>query len=176
MRIISGKLGGRQFAAPHGHRTHPMADKVRGALFNALGDLDGLIVLDAFGGSGALAFEAVSRGADNAVAIDSDRNAQLAIADNIAALGLANQVKLIKASANAWLGTTDDNFDLVLLDPPYDDPQPGLLERLAERVKSEGVLVVSLKPGTNLRLDKAFEELARKNYGDAELAFYRRSS
>src|ERR1700756_1715958 len=103
MRIIAGRLGGRRFASPRGHRTHPMSDKMRGALFNSLGELAGLSVLDAFAGSGALAFEAVSRGAKGAVAIDLDRSAQQAIAANITALGLQDQVKLVRASAGAWL-------------------------------------------------------------------------
>ncbi|MCA9330109.1 RsmD family RNA methyltransferase, partial [Candidatus Saccharibacteria bacterium] len=63
MRIISGKLGSRQFIAPKGFATHPMGDRVRTALFNTLGDIVGLTVLDAFGGSGAISFEAISRGA-----------------------------------------------------------------------------------------------------------------
>src|SRR5438445_6894886 len=109
MRIIAGRLGGRQFASPRGHRTHPMSDKMRGALFNALGDLSGLTVLDAFAGSGALAFEAVSRGAQHVVAIDVDKSAQRTIAKNITALGLADRVKLVRASAGAWLTTTDEH-------------------------------------------------------------------
>ena len=66
MRIIAGSLGGRVFKAPSGHRTHPMSEKIRGAIFNALGDISDLTVLDAFTGSGALCFEAVSRGVANA--------------------------------------------------------------------------------------------------------------
>jgi 16S rRNA (guanine966-N2)-methyltransferase len=54
MRIISGRLGGRQFEAPKGHKTHPMSEKMRGALFNVLGDISGLNVFDAYGGSGAM--------------------------------------------------------------------------------------------------------------------------
>ena len=53
MRVISGWLGGRIFESPHGHRTHPMSDKIRGAVFGVLGDIKGLTVLDAFAGSGA---------------------------------------------------------------------------------------------------------------------------
>lgn len=176
MRIIAGELGGRQFSAPHGHRTHPMADKVRGALFNALGDISGLTVLDAFAGSGALSFEAISRGATQATAIDKDRHAQLAIADNIKALGVADRVKLVKASANAWLGTSDQSFDLILLDPPYDDPQLGLLVRLSGRCKPQGLVVVSLPPNTAVHLGSAFTELQRNHHGDAELVFYRLTS
>src|SRR4051812_43097697 len=99
MRIIAGTMGGRTFSSPHGHRTHPMSDKMRGALFNTLGDIGGLTILDAFAGSGALSFEAVSRGARHATAIDSDRSAQQTITENIRSLSLNKHVKLIKASA-----------------------------------------------------------------------------
>lgn len=150
-----------------------MSDKVRGALFNALGDIDGLTVLDAFAGSGALSFEAVSRGAASTVAIDADRRAQRTIADNVSELGLAGQIKLIKATAEAWLSTTDETFDIVLCDPPYDAWKPSLLERLGERVKPRGLLVLSLPPEANLELSGDYEPLAVKQYGDAELRFYR---
>ena len=132
MRIIAGSLGGRQFVSPRGHRTHPMSDKIRGALFNALGDIGGLSVLDAFAGSGALGYEAISRGARHVTAIDSDPAAQRAIAENITSLKLSRHIKLIRASATAWLSTTDEAFDIVLCDPPYDDVQVALLAQLAQ--------------------------------------------
>jgi 16S rRNA (guanine966-N2)-methyltransferase len=176
MRIIAGRLGGRNFASPHGHRTHPMSDKARGALFNALGDIEGLSVLDAFAGSGALSYEAISRGAAQALAIDSDQNAQKAIADNIVSLGLKRQVKLTKASAGAWLSTTDEEFDIVICDPPYDDLQLNLLERLAGRAKPNGLAVLSLPPTAEFTLPDSYKLLTSKNYGDAQLVFYRRIS
>jgi 16S rRNA (guanine966-N2)-methyltransferase len=176
MRIIAGSLGGRQFASSRGHRTHPMSDKVRGALFNVLGNLGGLTVLDAFAGSGALAFEAVSRGAARAVTIDSDRSAQRAIANNVASLDLAGKVKLVRASAGAWLSTTDELFDVVLCDPPYEDLQLSLIARLARRAKPGGLVVLSLPPTAEPEIGAAFKHLVTKNYGDARLSFYRRSS
>lgn len=175
MRVIAGRLGGRAFAAPRGHRTHPMSEKGRGALFNALGDVSGLTVLDAFAGSGALGFEALSRGASHVTAIEHDRNAQITIADNVRSLNIED-IKLIKANAAGWLSTARDTFDLVLLDPPYDDLQPALLAKLADRAVRGGTVVMSLPPGTDAELpaDK-FKQLARKNYGDAELVFYRKT-
>ena len=71
MRVIAGRLGGRLFDSPHTRRTHPMSDKARGALFNMLGDIEGMHVLDPFAGTGALSFEAISRGAASALAIAS---------------------------------------------------------------------------------------------------------
>ena len=173
MRIIAGKLGGRLFDSPGTQRTHPMSDKMRGALFNILGELDGQTVLDAFAGTGALSFEAISRGATSAVAIEQDKTAQKTIASNIAVLGLRRQVKLISASANAWLQTSSgQQFDLVLCDPPYNDLQPNLLARLAERVTPEGLLALSWPAGTELPTLPRLRLLDHRTYGDATLCFY----
>ncbi len=175
MRVVAGRLGGRLFDSPHSHRTHPMSDKARGALFNILGDIEGMTVLDPFAGTGALSFEAISRGAKEALAIESDRPAQKIIKQNIRTLGLENQVKLVEASANAWLTTNyDDQFDLVLCDPPHDDLQPNLLTRLAQRVMPNGLLVLSW-PGDQEVPDFAkFNKVEQKSYGDMQLVFYRR--
>lgn len=173
MRVITGSLGGRQFAAPRGRRTHPMSDKMRGSLFNALGDIEGLSVLDAFAGSGALAFEAASRGASQALAIENDAAAQRAITENINSLGLSKPVKLVRASAAAWLRTTDAKFDIVLNDPPYENPQLPLLAQLAGRAKPGGLVVFSLPPKTSVVLPDDYALLSTKNYGDGQLVFYR---
>jgi 16S rRNA (guanine966-N2)-methyltransferase len=153
-----------------------MSDKVRGALFNALGELDGLTVLDAFAGSGALCFEAISRGAWYATALDIDRQAVQTIQENTHALGLAKAVKAIRVGASSWLETQPDaTFDIVLLDPPYDDLQLATLEQVAARAKPEGLVVVSLPPSAQLQWDETtYELLSSKSYGDATLWFYRR--
>lgn len=176
MRIIAGRLKGLSFASPHGHRTHPMSEKARGGLFNSLGDITDLTVLDAFAGSGALAFEALSRGAREATLIERDRLAQRAISDNIDSLGLQTSAHLVRADANAWLQTTDSVFDLVLLDPPYDELQPKLLERLSARTKLQGLAILSVPPSAAIDLGTAFALVAEHDYGDARLVFYRRIS
>jgi 16S rRNA (guanine966-N2)-methyltransferase len=177
MRVISGQLGGRTFQSPNGHRTHPMSDKIRGALFNVLGNLDGLTVLDAYAGSGALAFEAISRGAASAVTLDSDRAAQQSIANNITALSLRSRVKLIKTTVAAWLNTSNDSFDVVIADPPYDGVNTSALQELAARTRAGGIYVVSLPPLQQLDLPPAtYALLSTKAYGDAQLVFYRRIS
>ena len=178
MRIVAGSLGGRVFDSPNSHRTHPMSDRVRGALFNVLGELDGLTVLDAFAGSGALSFEALSRGAQSVVTIDNDRDAQRVVDRNVQTLELEGKMKLVKASSNAWLNTNPSAcFDVVLCDPPYDNLQMNLLVRLAERVKKNGLIVFSLPPKTDMPIPKTIFELkVVKDYGDAQLVFYRRIS
>ena len=169
-------MKGQQFQAPHGHRTHPMSDKVRGALFNVLGDIEGLTFLDCFAGSGALAFEAASRGAKAVVAIDKDSAAHKVVEQNVKELHLQRIVKVSKANTGGWsIHNMEKKFDVVILDPPYDELQPNLLARLVKRhVKKGGLAVLSL-PG---RQDKPqFEDTevaAAKDYGDAQLVFYRK--
>lgn len=174
MRIIAGQLKGRTFDSPKGHRTHPMSDKMRGALFAMLGDIEDLTVLDAFAGSGALSFEAISRGAASALAIDADISAQRAIAENIAKLGLEQLVKMVRASANAWLGTNEGaSFDLVLCDPPYDNLQESLIARLAHAVRTQGLLVLSWPGAEPLPQLEGLKLEAARRYGDSQLGFYR---
>ncbi|HKR81781.1 MAG TPA: 16S rRNA (guanine(966)-N(2))-methyltransferase RsmD [Candidatus Saccharimonadales bacterium] len=175
MRIIAGTLGGRLFAAPKGHVTHPMSDKVRGALFSMLGELDGLTVLDAFAGSGALAFEAVSRGAESATMIEQDRSAQTTITENIKKLDVAKSVKLIKSSASAWARTQPDRlFDVVLCDPPYDDLQLSTLTTLTQHTKVDGIFVLSWPGGEEPPEFVGLVRIVKKEYGDAQLAFYQK--
>ncbi len=174
MRIVAGKLGGRTFDAPRGHRTHPMSDKVRGAIFNTLGDIEGLTVADLYAGSGALAIEAISRGAASAVAIEADKVASAVITKNIQALGLDEVMKSHKMFVHSWLNRTNDQFDVVLADPPYDNLVYKTLDKLPELVKPGGILVYSLPPKARLVLPDSMEKIADKSYGDATLVIYRK--
>lgn len=174
MRIIAGRLGGRLFDAPHGHRTHPMGDKIRGALFNTLGDVECLTVLDAFAGSGAISFEAISRGAASAVAVESEKNAQKTIEHNIEKLGLDESVQLVQAFVISYVRRIHDEFDIIIADPPYDDVQYKALEILPKYVRLGGVIAYSLPPKARLIMPANFELIVQKNYGDATLHFYRR--
>ncbi len=176
MRIISGTLKGQQFQTPHGHRTHPMAEKVRGALFNVLGDIDGLTFLDAFAGSGALAFEAASRGAKSVTGIDKDSSAHLIIERNLKDLHLEKTVKVVKANTGGWSQhNMEKKFDILLMDPPFDELQTSLLEKLIKRHIVKGGLAVLNYPGNLTPPDFDNTEIAvSKDYGDTCLVFYRK--
>lgn len=176
MRIVAGSLKGQQFQTPRGHRTHPMSDKVRGALFNILGDIEELTFLDAFAGSGALALEAASRGAASVVAIDKDDAAHKIIEQNVQDLRLQKTVKVINANAAGWsIHNIEKRFDIVLLDPPYDELQTALLEKLVKRHVKAGGLAVLSYPGRTLAPEFAGMTVAAdKDYGDAQLVFYRK--
>ena len=130
MRVIAGTWGGRRLKAPPGAATRPTSDRVREALFSVLGErVAGARVLDLYAGSGALGIEALSRGAESAVFVDTAPAALKAIRANLDALGAAAEVR--RADARRFLGSASADarqYDLVFLDPPY---------RLAERLGRE---------------------------------------
>lgn len=176
MRVIAGNLGGRNFESPHGHRTHPMSDKIRGALFNILGDISGLTVFDAFAGSGALSIEAISRGAASALAIDLDKEAYQTIQANIEALGLEEKITVMRKNVAGWSRNNQHlQFDIVIADPPYNDIRPTLLQKLIPQVKPAGVFILSWPGNEPVRKFDGVEVLTAKSYGDAQLVFYRRN-
>jgi len=175
MRIIAGYLKGRIFDSPKARQTHPMADKIRGALFNILGDIEGLHVLDAFAGSGAIGFEALSRGAASATLIESDRTAQKVIDSNIHKLTVSKTAELMASSADSWLDRYDDKFEIVIADPPFDDLQETTLSRLADRTTPGGILALSLPPAADISLPSDYRLVIARSYGDAQLRLFRRT-
>jgi 16S rRNA (guanine966-N2)-methyltransferase len=176
MRVIAGRLGGRQFQSPGSYRTHPMSEKMRGALFAVLGDITGLTVLDGFAGSGAISWEAVSRGAASSLAVDNDRQAQAVLADNCHQLGLESSVQIVKSGLTSWSRANPGvQFDLIVCDPPYDKPQYEALERLVRHLKPAGTYVVSFPGHLELPRLAGLAIVSHKSYGDAQLVFYQKT-
>ena len=176
MRVVAGFLGGQIFESPHGHRTHPMSEKVRGAIFSALGDIKGLNVLDAFSGSGALAIEAISRGAKTATAVEVDKRANQVIQDNLKKLDIEDRVKAVRAYANAWSTRHQAQmFDVILLDPPYDNLPYRDLNSMPRHLKDDGILVLSWPPKVDYYFFEGLEIIKSKDYGDSSLHFYKKT-
>jgi 16S rRNA (guanine966-N2)-methyltransferase len=147
LRVVGGRLGGRRLRAVPGRETRPTGDRVREALFAILGGrVEGARVLDLFAGTGALAIEALSRGASSAVLVEQAAPAVEVIRANLDALGLAERCRVRRTRAEAYLRTQRDGpFDLVLLDPPYAASVglvAGLLGRLARTALAPGAVVV----------------------------------
>ena len=121
MRIIAGTWRGRPIEAPPGHATRPTADRVRETLFSMLasrlGSFEDLRIADLFAGSGALGFEALSRGAASATFVENDAAAVASIRRNADKLGAANRVGILGGSALSL--PAHEPFDLVFTDPPY---------------------------------------------------------
>ncbi len=122
MRVISGEWRGRKLVAPKGEATRPTADRTRETLFSMLtsrlGSFEGIEVADLFAGSGALGLEALSRGADNCLFVEQEREALSAIKDNIATLDARSRSR-VEATSVMQLRVRTEPLDLILLDPPY---------------------------------------------------------
>ncbi len=177
MRIIAGSLGGRQFDAPKGHRTHPMSEKARGGLFSALGDVEGLTLLDAFAGSGALSFEAVSQGVKHATAIDIDISAITTVVNSAVKLGIKPQVKAIRANVSGWSDNNPDvKFDIIICDPPFDQFKVQLIQKLVKHLVKNGVFVVNMPSSSGESEIQGLKMVKTKVYGDTTLVFYKRLS
>ncbi len=175
MRIIAGYLGGRQFSSPRSNRTHPMSDKARGGLFNSLGDISGLSILDAFAGSGALSFEAISRGAASVIAVDIDKSAFSAMKDSIKDLAIEDKVKVIRANISGWSDNNPDSlFDIVIAAPPYDDLQPKIVLKIVRHLKPEGLYILDWPSREPIPELTGLKQVAEHDYGDAKLVFFRR--
>ena len=163
LRIIGGKYRSRVLRVAARPGLRPTPDRVRETLFNWLGqDLSGLACLDLFAGSGALGFEAASRGAVRVVMVEQDRTALAELDRSRAALG-AEQVLIVAGDANAFLAREKEFFDVVFLDPPFrQNAVPDLLAKLPPRLLrgarvyvESGAPVAVLWPWTELKQARA---------------------
>lgn len=120
-RIVAGRAGGRRLKVP-ASGTRPTSERVREALFSSLDsriDLEGAAVLDLYAGSGALGLEALSRGAEHVLLVESDAKAAAVVKQNVATVGLAGAVVRTASVASVVGGTAEREYDVVLADPPY---------------------------------------------------------
>jgi 16S rRNA (guanine966-N2)-methyltransferase len=173
VRVIAGHYRGRRLAAPRGTDVRPTSDRVREALFSILGSLEGQRVLDLFAGSGALAIEALSRGAASAVLVENDRDALAAIRANLAPLGDA-AADVVRADALTWLRQGRGPYDLVFLDPPYSSARK-LAEPLSQAlpaVLSPNALIVSESDKRD-PLTLAFPLEDERTYANTRIAIHR---
>lgn len=172
MRIIAGELGGRQLVAPKGWKVRPTPERVREAMFSALGDISGMRVADLYCGTGALGIEALSRGAASAVLVDRDTRPAMG---NVHNLGLASRVELVRAEASAWLTTAGERFDLVFADPPYrvaPEVAAALDRGLGGILAPEGRVVIECEARRPLELP-SLEVVRERRYGRTLVTFLR---
>jgi 16S rRNA (guanine(966)-N(2))-methyltransferase RsmD len=153
-----------------------MSEKMRGALFNALGDIDGLTMLDAYAGSGAIAYDASSRGAKYVIAIEKSVLAYRTIKRNIDSLNLEDDVKATRANITTWSDNNIDlEFDVVVADPPYDDIKTNVLEKLARHLKRDGIYALSWPGSEEVEDLEGLKIIKDMRYGDSRLVFYRKT-
>jgi 16S rRNA (guanine966-N2)-methyltransferase len=182
MRVVGGRLKGRNLASPSSRDIRPTADRLRESAFNILihaydDPIAGARVLDLFAGTGALGIEAISRGAAFALFVDNGTEARALLRNNIEALGLGGVTKVFRRDAtNLGPAHPVEPFSLVFLDPPY---AKGLAEKALASLRDGSWLM----PGALLVVEEAnaaafapppgFEELERRAYDDTEFVFLR---
>ena len=173
-RIVAGSARGRRLEVPPGNGTRPTSEKVRGAVFNVLGQFfDGGAVLDLYAGSGALALEALSRGCERALCVEGDRRAAEVLRRNVAALGWEGRVEVRVGQVEVVAPRLPAGFTLAFVDPPYaDGPEAAL-----------ALLPAHLAPGARVVAEHddrrpppevvgALRLLDRRRYGDTGISIY----
>jgi len=187
MRIVGGEPGGRRFAGPSGKGTRPTSERVREALASALEARDlvrGARVLDLYAGTGALAFEALSRGAARAILVDVDRRLVRDLEKSARELGLSDRARSVALDLGGTPGTVAerlarlaDGFDLVFADPPYADVDrvPPLLGALAELglITQDTVIVLEHATKQPPRSLGGLASFADYQYGDTSVLLAR---
>ena len=177
MRVIAGELKGQRLVAPRGWKVRPTSDRVREAIFSALGGrVEGARVVDLYCGTGALAIEALSRGAASAVLVDRDTRPALG---NVQRLGLEERAELVRADAGRWLeqvsaSSAAGKFDLVFVDAPYrlaDRVAQDLNTHLPHLLAEGGRAVVESGARRPLKID-SLEPLRQRRYGAADVTIY----
>jgi 16S rRNA (guanine966-N2)-methyltransferase len=179
MRIVAGELRSRRLRAPRGG-TRPSSDRLREALFAALGDVDGADVLDLFAGSGALGLEALSRGAAHATFCEVDPGALAALRANVEALDLAERATIRPLDARRALRADAGRgrrYDLLLVDPPYCALRhfQAALDRFCGRIAVPGALLAVESDATAEPRYAGFELLSRRRAGSSALSIFRRA-
>jgi 16S rRNA (guanine966-N2)-methyltransferase len=179
-RVIAGRWGGRRLRTPPGDGTRPTSDRVRESLFSSLqslfGGLDGVRVLDVYAGSGALALEALSRGAASADLVESDRRAAQVAQQNARELGAEAIVH--RTSAASFAAAATGPYDLVMLDPPYavaTDDVAAVVAALAPSLADDAVVVVERSTRTPFTWPAGFEGFRDRAHGETTVWFGARS-
>ena len=173
VRSIAGKYGSRFIEAPKKESVHPMSERMRGALFNMLGNLEGKAVLDAFAGSGAIGLEAASRGAQTVTCIEQDRTVMQTLLQNVESLRADGVVQTIQANVFGWVDSSDDIFDIVIADPPYERvDSTKVVEKLKKYINASGFMILSHSGRAEPPRVDGVVVVETRSYADGTLTFY----
>src|ERR671938_656629 len=182
MRVVGGRLKGRNLASPASREIRPTADRLRESVFNILvhaydNPIEGARVLDLFAGTGALGIEAVSRGAAFTLFVDNGAEARALLRNNVESLGLGGVTKIYRRDAtNLGPAHQMEPFSIAFLDPPYGK---GLAEQALASLRDggwltpEALVVVEEAKAASFAAPEGFEELGRRAYDDTEFVFLR---
>ena len=175
MRVIAGRYRGRRLRTPTWEGLRPTSDKLRETLFNILAPrVPGARVLDGLAGTGAVGIEALSRGASHVTFVDKDPRAVALIESNLTLCGIAADYNVRREEALAALTHPDAEFDLILLDPPYDlQPVSPTLEAAAACLSADGLLVLERATRREPDVPAPLIRVRDVQSGDSTLTFFR---
>lgn len=180
MRVIAGSAKGLKLYAPNTSKVRPASDKVKGAIFNILGNIEDSKVLDLFAGSGSVGIEALSRGAKDAVFVELDRQIAESIQKNLENCHFSHLAKILRMevkTALSLLSKKNESFHLIFVDPPYDknllNPTLLLVDKL-NLLQSGGVLVTEHSPREMPETQETLEIFDQRQYGQTFISFLRK--
>lgn len=176
MRVISGTAKGHRLYTPKSNRIRPAADKVKGAIFNILGNCEGAFVLDLFAGTGNVGLEALSRGAAGAIFVDSLQESMIILRKNIQVCRFQEKSKIFKGRLPKILNKVKkyrEHFDLIFVDPPYDKnlivPTLQAIHN-NKLIDAQSMVIVEHSPRESPECD-AFKVIDQRQYGQTFVSF-----
>ncbi len=180
MRITAGELKNRKIKSREGRETRPTLERIKEAIFSIIGDkVDGAVFLDLYSGTGNVAIEALSRGAERAVMIEQDKEALRIIIENVNSLNLDDRCRAYKNDALRGLeilGRKKEKFDIIFLDPPYkENISSETIKKICESgvLKEEGIIISEHSVYEKLpdKIDD-FVKYDERNYNKKIVSFY----
>lgn len=179
MRIISGRKRGHKLLEFEGDDVRPTTDRVKESVFNLIQSfVPDAVCLDMFAGSGALGFEAISRGAEKAVCIDSDKRSIDIIKKNALSLGFLEDCDIVHMSCFDYVERTTEKFDIVFLDPPYNKNfiEPVLDALIKNDVLNEDGIIVLESDGTDFHGEfEGLDIYRQRKYGRTYITIYKKA-
>ncbi|MBQ3318816.1 RsmD family RNA methyltransferase [Candidatus Saccharibacteria bacterium] len=173
MRILSGKWGNRKIIFEKNAATHPMGEREKNAIFNMVGEVSGLFVLDWFAGSGQLGLECLSRGALKTVFVEKDKKNRANIKRNLAEFGgEAEMAEIVPTITD--IVVPSDGFDLIFADPPYDKFFEFDFSEVSDMLKEEGLFVLSSPGNEKIPGVPGTALIKSKTYAGARITIYRK--
>ena len=175
MNILSGVYKHAPLKSPNDEKTHPMGSREKLALFNMLtGEIEGKTVLDAFAGSGALGLEALSRGAKSVVFVEKSKKVAEILKENVKNVTKTSEnTKIVVSSLENF--ETDEKFDLIFADPPYDSYSEALVRPLERLLAKSGILALSLPKTAPSPVFEGLELISRRAYAAASIILFKKS-
>lgn len=171
--VVGGQFRGAKLTSPDDSLTHPMGAREKNALFNRLsGSLDGAKVLDAYAGSGALALEALSRGAREVILVEKSAKIAQVARRNLERIAANSQWRVVVDAVGKFVEETEEKFDIIIADPPYNKVDLAEIEGLRNILAENGLLVLSHPANMDIPTLRGLEVVSSKKYAGAGITIY----